>query len=599
MKMQKEKGYLACETDILVVGSEGAGARAAIEAFDKGTRVIIATKGKIGKTGATCIAGADFTVDGKSAKEYCGLTGDERDSPERYFKDIVVEGSYLNNQELVEVHVQEAPIILKEMMDWGLKIYMYESTHFQEMARGAMTHGPLIVRALRKQIMKRKITIIQDIMILDLMLDGTSISGAVGLDMNTGEIIVIHAKAVILATGGFQRAWSFTAAPYELTGDGQAIAFRAGAEMIDMEMVQFVPGIMLWPPRFKSRIFLYNLNVELGQGSLLNSKGERFMGKYDPLRMENSSKELLSIGISKEVAEGRGSPHGGVWWSFKGVNKDRISEAVKTEWLSKWFEKDSKEIVHRILNGEDFEVGAGSHYMIGGIHVNRLGETNIRGLYAAGECKGNLWGATRVASAITEVIIDGKVAGSTAGDYVQACGAHRIDWDHVGSVREKTYNFLEGKGKLSPIRIRKRIQKIADEQVQIIRNGEKLKQGLKELKEMKDVIAKDVGVQGSKTRRYNPEWIEAIQLENLRSCLEMAAASALHRTESRGAQYRTDFEQCDNNNWLKNTIIHQAGDKTNIVSTPIVVTRIQPPAGIMSYQEACGIGLSSIKGREE
>jgi len=598
MEEKRVKDYLVYEADVLVVGSEGAGARAAIGASDQKVKVIIATKGRIGRTGATVTAGADYTLDGKSAKEYCGLSGDDRDSPEKYFHDIVTEGLFLNNQEIVEAHVEGAPIVLKELMDWGMKIFFFQSAHHQEMARGAMTSGPSIMKALRNQVKKSDIKILEDIMVLDLLMDGNRVAGAVGLNMNTGELIVIKARAVILATGGWQRAWSFSSAPHELTGDGQGMAYRAGAEMIDMEMVQFAPGIVIAPPRFKGHIVPYLLNMFLDAGNLLNNKGERFMEKYDPERMEHTSKEIWSLAITTEVVEGRGTPNGGVWWSFKHVEKSRIKELAEKQYSQMFFEAGSKEIVQMALDEEDFEVGAASHYMIGGIRVNANTETSIPGLYAAGECKGNLWGATRVASAITEVIVEGRYAGMAAAKYAKGTADSKIDWDQVDSIQEKTYRPLEKKQGRSPIEVRKRIQKIADENVHVIREGKKLENAIKELEKMKDEISNEVAVQGSKTKRYNPEWIEALQLENLRQCLELTAVSALHRTESRGAQYRIGYEQCDNDNWLNNTMINQEANKRKVSSEDLVITKLQPPKGVLTYKEALGIGLASIKAKK-
>lgn len=600
MEAKSVKDYVVQDTDVLVVGSEGAGARAAIEVSDQRRRVILATKGRVGRTGATMTAGADFTADGKSLKDYCGLSGDDRDSPEKFFQEIVTEGLFLNNQELVETYVEGAPIALKDMLDWGMKIFGVESAHFQEMIRGVRTNGPLIVRTLRNAVKKRTINILEDTMVLDLLMDGNRVVGAFGLDMNTGEFIVIKARAVILATGGWQRAWSFTSAPYELTGDGQAMAYRAGAEVIDMEMVQFIPWVILGPPRFKGHIHIYHLYAQLDEGKLVNSKGERFMETYDPDRLEHTTKEILSLGIINEVAAGRGSPSGGAWVSFKGADKDRIKEiSEKSIKMGRWFEIATKDWVQKVLDGEDLEIGSAAHYMIGGIRVNGNIETNIPGLYAAGECNGNLWGATRVASAISEVILEGRHAALAAIEYARGIADSRIDWDQVESIKQKSLKPLERERGRSPIELRKRIQKIADEKVNMLREGKKLENAVEELEKMRDEINGDVAVQGSKTRRFNLEWIEALQLENLRQCLELTAASAMHRKESRGAHYRVDYQQCDNDNWLNNTVIRQEMDKRKISSEPLVVTKLQPPGGVMTYREALGMELASIKGKKE
>jgi succinate dehydrogenase/fumarate reductase flavoprotein subunit len=377
------------------------------------------------------------------------------------------------------------------------------------------------------------------------------------------------------------------------------MAYRAGAEMIDMEMVQFAPGLLIWPTRFKANGVPYILDLLLGEheGELLNSRGERFMEKYDPERMEHTSKEIWSLAIVSEVLAGRGTPHGGVWWSFKGVDKNRIKEIADREKGRVLWEGGAEEIIQMALDGVDYEIGAAAHYMIGGIRVNGKTETNVAGLYAAGECKGNLWGATRVASAITEVIVEGRSSGAIAADYARHCPAAQIDWEQVEAVRAKTLRPLENTKGLSPIELRKSIQRIADDKVHVIRNGKDLKKAVQELEQLKDQIANNVAVKGAKTRSYNPEWIEAIQLENLRQCLELTALSSLHREESRGAQYRTDYRNCDNVKWLNNTVVRLESGSRKISSEPIVTTKITPPRGVMTYEEALGLELASLKGK--
>ena len=599
--MKRRNEYDVRTTDVLIVGSEGAGARAAIGAADEGLQVIIATKGRVGRTGATVTAGADFTVDGKSAKDYCGLPGDDRDSPERFFEEIVTEGLYLNNQELVEAYVEGAPIILKELIDWGMKVFYYESAHFQEMARGAVTSGPSIAKALRSQVHKRNITILEDVMAVDLLMDGDRTAGAVCLNMNTGQLIVIKARAVILATGGWQRGWSHASAPHELTGDGHGMAYRAGAEMMDMEMIQTTPGNILAPLLYRGYSSLYRLSFQIDAGRMLNSKGERFMTRYDPERLEHSSKEILSLAILSEVEAGRGSPGGGVYWSFEGVDKDLIKKTVAKHQGKGafFFEVGLADLWDRLLNEGRFEVGVAAHFMIGGIRVNRKAETNIPGLYAAGECSSNLWGATRVASACSQVCIQGRYAAIAAKEYVKGTTDPEIHWDQVESIKEKVYLPLNAKNGQSPVALRKRLHQIADKNISILRSGPKLEKALDELRELKDEMAVGMAVQGTKSRSYNREWIEAIQLENLCQCLELTAASALCRKESRGAQYRSDYQICDNDDWLKNIVLRDKNGKIETEPVPVVVTRLQLPKGKMTYEETLGVGLASIKAKKE
>lgn len=596
MRSLKKLADRVMETDVLVVGSEGAGARAAIEAVRFGARALIATKGRIARTGATITAGADFTVDGKSAKEICGLTGDERDSPEKFFEDLVTEGLFLGNQEIVQAYVEGAPIILKDMMEWGMKIFYYQSSHFQEVARGAFSNGPEIVKALRRGASLHDVPLVEDVMVTDLLTRGGRCVGAAAIDMNTGEFLLFKAKAVILATGGWQRAYSFSSAPYELTGDGQAMAYRAGAELLDMEMVQFVPGIILHPPMFKSYITVYLLYNLLSEGGLVNSLGERFMKRYDPEHMEHSTKEIISIGLMREVMEGRGSPQGGVWWSFKDADKNRIVEiSDRMHGMGKWFETGSEKLIQLILDGNDIGCGVAAHFMIGGIKVDRHGRTNIPGLFAAGECSGGMWGATRVASAISQAIIQGMYAGRAAANYRGEAEEPMIDPEQAALFKERVYRALLAKDGAKPIEERKRLQSIADQGMGVIRNGKDMKMALEAAERMAGDAIPELCVRGTKSKRWNLEWIEAIQLENMRQCLELSAASGLNRTESRGAHYRTDYEMCDNEDWLKNTIQQLDGGKRTLKTQQAAMTRLRPRGGVMTYQEAAGIGTASLK----
>lgn len=590
-------------TDLLIVGSEGAGGHAAIEANEQGIDVLILTKGKIGQCGASQMAGADFNVDGKTAKTL-GFSGDDRDSPERFFEDLVREGLYLNNQKMVEKYVEYAPKAMKDVMDWGMRIYGYESVHTEEMARGITTAGILWVRAIRKKVKELNIPILEDIMLLDLLTSEGRIAGAIALNIKTGETILIKCKALILATGGWHMAYPFTTGPYDLTGDGIAMAYRAGAELISMEMVQFCPVTLVWPPKDRGSIILYIFSgLDVGTVvQLINSKGERFMEKYDPENLEQSTKEIVSIASEIEAEEGRGGPHGGIYFSIKHLGAETIDfiiqvaqKRVKEELKDTRYETNTllPELLEKCKT-EDIEVGNAAHYMGGGIKVNENTETTIPGLYAAGECSGGLWGAVRVASACTEVGVQGKIAGEVAPKYVKKVEQAEINADQVKEILDRINKPLERDKGITPNELQRKMHEISGKKVGLIKEGKLLKEAVEELELLNEDLEK-LCVPSTKSKELNYEWIRVIELRNLLTCLYLSARASLIREESRGEFYRRDYTHTDNDNWLKNIVMKRKNGEVEIKFEKPVVTKISLPSGKLTYQEAIGVATASLK----
>jgi succinate dehydrogenase/fumarate reductase flavoprotein subunit len=590
------------ETDILIVGSEGAGARAAIEVRANGLDAIIATKGRIAQSGATMTAGADMTLDGKSAYELCGLPGDLRDSPEKYFEDIVTDGLYINNQEIVQSYVDGCPIIVKDMIDWGMKVLAYERVHSESYARAVITTGRHIVNTFRRRSKQVGVNLLEDTMITDLLVNDGQIAGAIGINMLTGEIIVVKARAVILATGGWQMAYSLTDATYELTGDGHAAAYRIGAEIVDMEMVEFAPATVLWPPMYRGNVAPMVFFIVTGIGQLLNNRGERFMEKYDPRLMEGSTKEIISRAIATEMAEERGSPLGGVYLSWRHIPTNIIDDRLKKSAGGgifgpggKWTERGFPDMAKLLKKGYAIEGGWSSHFMIGGIRVNGNAETRIPGLYAAGECSGGLWGAARVAAAISQVIVQGRKAAQSAIKYIKENPSVGIDTRELDGHKAKLLAPLERNKGTEPIALRKEIQKLTDKGAGPIRNEKVMTQALERIVEIKKAAIPNLYVSSTKTRKCNMEWIECMQVENMCQCAELCITSALTRKESRGAHYRDDFVELNNDDWVKNIVLkNKDGDIVTEIK-PLVKTKIEPPKGKMSYKEAVAIATKSLE----
>lgn len=591
-------------TDLLIVGSEGAGGHAAIEAKQQGIDLLIVTKGKIGQCGASQMAGADFNVDGKTAKTL-GFSGDDRDSPERFFEDLVREGLYLNNQKMVEKYVEYAPKAMKDVMDWGMRIYGYESVHTEEMARGITTAGTLWVRAIRKKVKELKIPILEDTMVIDLLITDGRIAGAIALDLKTGETILVKCKAVILATGGWHTAYPFTTGPYDLTGDGVAMAYRAGAELISMEMVQFCPFTVVWPPKDRGSICLYIFSgLDVGTVvRLLNSKGERFMEKYDPNNLEQSTKEIVSIASELEVEAGRGGSHGGIYFSLKHLGAETIDFIVQV--ARKRVKEELKDTRYEFTTllpelllkckTEDIEVGNAAHYMGGGIKVNEKTETTIPGLFAAGECSGGLWGAVRVASACTEVGVQGKIAGEVAPKYVKRVEPAEISVDQVKEILNRIKKPLERDKGITPNELQRKMHEISGKKVGLIKEGKLLKEAVEELEKLLNEDLEKLCVPSTKSKELNHEWIRAIELRNLLTCLYLSTRASLVREESRGEFYRRDYTHTDNDNWLKNIVMKRKNSEVEIKFEKPVVTKISLPSGKLTYQEAIGVATASLK----
>jgi succinate dehydrogenase/fumarate reductase flavoprotein subunit len=572
------------KTDVLIIGSEGAGARAAIAAHDAGAQVLVVTKGRLGRSGATITALADMDVDSRSAKEVLGLPGDPNDSQQIFFEDVLIEGKYINNQKLVDVHVADAPVRIKELMEWGLPVRDLVRTPGHRFPRGVHASGNDMMKVLKKQVRKRNIKVIEDMMVVDLLTAKDVVIGAVGLNLRSGEFVTISAKATIIATGGGMMAYPIQTAPQELTGDGQAIAYRAGAELVDMEMVQFHPCDFLWPPAWRGIGFPFTIGPAGGMDVwLLNRYGQRFMSKWDPERMEKTTRDNLSIGIMTEILEGRGTPSGGVYMSLAHLPHNLIDYYV--EWASKggfavrpgWKYQgfNFKELMERVKNGYAMEVGPACHFFMGGIRVNENGETSLPGLYAAGEVAGGLHGANRLSgNACTQIFVQGERAGSRVARWAKGAEQVEPNKGQVKGIEKKLLKYLRSDGGPRPFKVRKELQELAWKKAGIIREGDSLEEALTWLSELKRDTLPRLST-GATERAYNREWIEAIQLENLVIILEAIARAALLRGESRGAHFRRDFKETSRE-WLCNIVIRNDRGKMSSSVQQIVTTRMKP-----------------------
>lgn len=402
------------KTDVLVIGGGGAGFRAAIGAREKGAEALLLSKGPLGRCGATPMAGADYTVDGKSLREL-GFYGEPLDSKETFFEDIIKQGFYLNNQKLLEQYVRTAPLRLKEFLDWGVVVARSEE-------RAIYTTGIGMMDALLGQAKKLGARTLDDVMVLDLLVQDGQIAGALGLEVKSGQFIRFQAKAVVVATGGWHKAFWPNTGMRDLSGEGLAMAHRAGAELGNMEFITFCCNVLYGPPHVLGSIASYIFSLRCA-GELTNGAGEKFLSQYHPnvayigTHME-WNKCFISWATLQEVRRGKGSPKGGIYYGRGPVSWsewERLVSPTFPNWKYKHI--DLSQIVAVIREGGSIEVGPAVEYFDGGIIIDEHFQTKVPGLFAAGECTLGPFGANRVCAATTEMMVHGAEAGQNAGAY--------------------------------------------------------------------------------------------------------------------------------------------------------------------------------------
>ena len=567
------------ETDVLVVGSEGAGSRAAIEVARNGLKVVVATKGRFTRSGATVTADMDIDLPSRDAKEVFGLGGDMADTVESFAQDMFEEGKYMNNEEVVFAHCSNAAKYIKELADWGMRIDGLVHSPGHRYPRGIISTGRSMMEALKKGTSQYKIDWAEDTMVTNLLNKKGRVVGAVGINIRTGEFLVVKAKAVILATGGSMRLFPVTTAPEELTGDGFYMAYQVGAELVDMEFPMFLPSCLYWPESMKGVDFPYIFTTSVG-GWWLNRFGVRFMEKWDPVRMEmGTTRDVASIAMAIEILEGRGGPHGGVFASLKHIPDEILEYSAKQEvwWRDFVYGKFDLAEFNMDPRKVAYEVGPAAHYWNGGVKVNGKGETNVSGLYAAGEAQGGTMGANRLSgNAVTEAVVFGALSGSSAAHYAKSAPPPEIDKDQVDMYQERIYEPLTRKDGFDVYETRRKMQDLAFKYVGPVREESGLAACLGEVEKMKKEVFPNLATK-AKGRVYNREWVVALENEAMLRILEIIARASLMRKESRGATYRRDYTETDNKDWLKNVIVKNKDGQVSLEAKPVVTTRITLP----------------------
>ncbi|MDF2773356.1 MAG: fumarate reductase/succinate dehydrogenase flavoprotein domain protein [Geminicoccaceae bacterium] len=582
--------YETIDHDVLVIGAGGAGLRAAIAAAADGVKVGLVCKSLLGKA---------HTVMAEGGMAASLANVDDRDNWRVHFADTMRGGQYVNNWRMAELHAREAPDRVRELEAWGA---LFDRTpdgrilqrnfgghRYPRLAHVGDRTGLEMIRTLQDHGIHQGLDVHMECTVVTLLKDGERVSGAFAYDRERGRFKVFRAKATVLATGGIGRAFSITSNSWEYTGDGQSLAYHAGAALQDMEFVQFHPTGMVWPPSVKGILVTEGVRGE--GGILVNNQGRRFMfddipENYRPQTADNEEEgwryvlgdknarrppELLTRDhvarcIMREVREGRGSPHGGVYLDIAWI-KARIpnaAEHIKKKLPSMYHQ--FKQLADIDITTAPMEVGPTTHYVMGGIRVDGDSQmSTVPGLFAAGECAAGLHGANRLGgNSLSDLLVFGKRAGDYAAKFAREHGASAVDSAAVEAAARQSLAPFEraesanastnGHG---PYQIQHRLQSIMQEGVGIVRREDEMVRALAEVRQLQAEAA-HVGVPGN--REYNPGWHTALDLANLLTISEAVARAAIERKESRGGHFRDDYPDKDPEYGKFNIVLRKGPD---------------------------------------
>jgi succinate dehydrogenase / fumarate reductase flavoprotein subunit len=576
--------YQTVEHDVLVIGAGGAGLRAAIEAASRGASVGLVCKSLLGKAHTVMAEGGMAAAMGNV---------DDRDNWRVHFADTMRGGQYLNNWRMAELHAKEAPERVRELEGWGA---LFDRTpeggilqrnfgghRYPRLAHVGDRTGLELIRTLQDHGVHQGLDVHMEVTVLTLLKDGDRIAGAFAYDRERGRFRLFKAKAVVMATGGIGRAYKITSNSWEYTGDGQSLAYHAGAALQDMEFVQFHPTGMIWPPSVRGLLVTEGVR---GEGGILkNRDGRRFMFDNVPDNYKSSTAdnpeegwkytqgdkasrrppELLTRDhvarmIVSEVKAGRGSPHGGVFLDIAWI-KEKIpnsEEHIKRKLPSMYHQ--FMQLAGIDITKTPMEIGPTTHYVMGGIRVDGDTQmTNVPGLFACGECGAGLHGANRLGgNSLSDLIVFGKRAGEHAAAFAKSNGAVKVDTAQADkAARDSLAPFERADAAEGPYQVQEALQDIMQDNVGIVRAQGEMEKALATIQTLKARAAK-VGVTGN--REYNPGWHTALDLGNLLTVSEAIARCALERKESRGGHFRDDYPDKDPNYARFNFVLKKGAD---------------------------------------
>ena len=577
--------------DVLVIGAGGSGLRAAIEAKAAGADVGLVCKSLLGKAHTVMAEGGIAAALGHVAAD---------DSWQVHFRDTMVGGKYLNNPRMAELHATEAPDRVRELEAWGAVFDRTRDGRILQRPFGGHTNPRLahvgdrtgleMIRTLQDRAVSLGITVYMECTITRLITSSRGVTGAFGYWRTTGRPIVFPAKAIVLATGGIGKAYEVTSNSWEYSGDGQALAYEAGAELIDMEFVQFHPTGMVWPPGVRG---LLVTEAVRGEGGILrNSKGERFMWRYlpedrraeyaatdeeaarwvkavsqgrsteDRRPPELSTRDNVARAIYTEVKEGRGSPHGGVFLDISYLPADHVRRKLPSMY------EQFKELADVDITKGPMEIGPTTHYVMGGIRVDaETGATSVGGLFGAGEVAGGMHGANRLGgNSLSDLLVFGARTGAAAAAHALADvpDPHVDPMQVMAAMRVLDAPLGRADGE-DPYAIQRDLQDTMQRLVGIFRVETDLSEAIRRIGELRARLA---GVRVVGDRAYNPGWNLVFELDHLLTISEAIARSARLRTESRGAHSRIDFPGTDDASWGHvNSVVSRATDGSMAVGT--------------------------------
>jgi succinate dehydrogenase / fumarate reductase, flavoprotein subunit len=574
--------YQTFEHDVLIIGAGGAGLRAAIEASAAGAKVGVITKSLLGKAHTVMAEGGIAAAMGNV---------DDRDNWRVHFSDTMRGGQYLNNPRMAELHAKEAPERVRELEAWGA---VFDRTpdgrilqrnfgghKYPRLAHVGDRTGLEMIRTLQDHGIHQGIDVHMECTVITLLKSGGRMAGAFCYERERGRYKLFRAKAIVLATGGIGRAFKITSNSWEYTGDGHALAYHAGATLMDMEFVQFHPTGMIWPPSVRGLLVTEGVRGE--GGILVNNLGKRFMFDDIPANYKNQTAdnpeegwcytqgdkasrrppELLTRDhvarcIMREVREGRGSPHGGVFLDIAWIKEKlpNAAEHIKKKLPSMYHQ--FKQLGDIDITKEPMEIGPTTHYMMGGVRVD--GDTQmseVPGLFAAGECGAGLHGANRLGgNSLSDLLVFGQRAGEFAAKFATKHTAADIDMNEVDATARQALEPFERTGE-NPYQIQHDLQDMMQDKVGIVRLEKEMEQALDGIGKLRE-RAKHVSVTGN--REYNPGWHTALDLNNLLTVSEAVTRAALLRKESRGAHFRDDYPAKDETYGSFNLIVRQGKD---------------------------------------
>ncbi len=560
-------------TDVLIIGGGGAALRAAIEAAAReGIRVAAVSKSIMG-SGNTRMSTANICV-----------PLEPPDSPEIQLQDTIKGGGFLNNQRLAKVVIDQGAEQLMALERLGCVFRRQEDLehllgeprggHSHPRGRGALGEGLGIVRVLNAQALRYGVEAYEETMVMDLITEKNgAAAGAVALDFKDGSLVVFKAKAIILAAGGAGQVYLYSTNSMLNTGDGYAVAFRAGAELLGMEMVQFMPFTFTYPDSQRGK-FIGEAGHFGPKAKLVNAKGERFMERYDPELLERSTRDTVARAIAMEILEGRGTPRGAVWLDMR-EGRGRLA-----------FYKDRYPIMykrtHDVYGAEQgewrtpFEVMPSVHYFMGGVRVGTSYRSTVERLFVIGENAGGLHGGNRLGgNSILELMVSGAMAGKAAASLAADSKLPTPEKDQVTHARERINRLLEPGGNgTDPYTIRDKIKTITWQKAGLVRNGGELEQGLEEITSLSEDLSR-MSLR-NRSLAYNRELRTALEVENMALVSEMIFRSALKRTESRTSHYRKDFPERNDAEWLKYLVITPKDGEMTLTVEPVELPYLRP-----------------------